>query len=41
MFIRETEPLMLDDHVTVIDELASKREMDWHTKANLFHKDEY
>ena len=39
MFIRETELLMLDDHKTVIDELASKREMDWHTKATLSHKD--
>ena len=41
MFIREIELLMLDDHITVIDELASKREMDWHTKATLSHKDGY
>ena len=41
MFIRETELLMLDDHITVIDELASKGEMDWHTKATLSHEDEY
>lgn len=41
MFIRETELLVLDNHITFIDELASKREMDWHTKATLSHKDEY
>ena len=32
---------MLDDHITVIDELASIREMDWHAKATFSHKAEY
>ena len=41
MFILETKLLMLDDHITVIDELASIREMDWHAKANFSHKAEY
>ena len=41
MFILETELLMLDDHITVIDELASIREMDWHAKATFSHKAEY
>ena len=41
MFIRETELLIPNEHALTIHELASKGEMDLHTKATLSHEDDF
>ena len=41
MSIRQTELLKLNEHVATINELASKRKMDWHTKAIVRNEDDF